>query len=141
MAHDRVTGEPILMDLSHSPSVYERRYHFPWGWHWTNPAHAWAALREVMPWEALAVSAIATAGLFAAFGRDLGQSLGVSIALALVTIQMLRFRIYLTASSIVRQRGLFLVTRMELPRFGGRLRIWGHGVQPFEGERRMVAES
>jgi hypothetical protein len=30
---------------------------------------------------------------------------------------------------------------LELPRFGGRSGTWDHGIQPFEVERRMVAES
>jgi hypothetical protein len=111
---DRRSGEPIVVDLPHSSEVYEKRYRFPLGYLWVYPSAAWAALREAMPWEALGVSLLGSWGLVVVLGRDLGVALGLSLALALVTVQMLRSRAYATPSRIVRQRGLFLLSRTEI---------------------------
>lgn len=129
---DRRTGEPIIVDLAHSPETYRRRYRFPIGYIWVFPREAWAALREAMPWEALGVSFVLSSVLWLKYGWELGSSLGVSITLALATIQMLRSRSFLTPTRIVRQRGLFLVEREEIPLLtvsDGRVEL------PADGER------
>jgi hypothetical protein len=112
---DRTSGEPIVMDLSHSPEVYRSRYRFPFGYLWAYPAAAWAALRETMPWEALAVSLIVSCVSWLFLGSDLGAAVGLSVTLALVTLQMLRTRAFATPFRIVRQRGLFLQSRADIP--------------------------
>jgi hypothetical protein len=112
---DRTTGEPIVMDLSHSPDVYRSRYQFPFGYLWAYPAAAWAALCETMPWEALAVSLLVSCVAWFFLGSDLGVTIGLSVTLALVTLQMLRTRAFATPLRIVRQRGLFLQRRDDIP--------------------------
>jgi hypothetical protein len=68
-----------------------------------------------MPWEALALSAFVFAVSWLSLGPDLGTAIGISAALGLVTFQMLRTRTFLTPNRIVRQRGLLLLTRTEIP--------------------------
>jgi hypothetical protein len=132
MMRDRRTGERIIVDLGHSPETYRMRYRFPIGYIWVFPTEAWAALREAMPWEALGVSLLLATVLWLKFGGDLGSSLGFAIALALVTIQMLRSRRFVTATRIVQQRGLILMDRQEIPLLtisDGRVEL------PADGER------
>lgn len=63
---------------------------------------------DMMPWEAFGLSlAVAIVGSLAVDVIDAG-SLGLCIGLALVTVQLMRERAFLTARSIVRRRGLFL---------------------------------
>jgi len=112
---DQRTGESVVVDLSHSSQVYQSRYQFPLGYLWRYPASAWAALREAMPWEALAVSGLVSFLSWLLLGSDLGVAIGVSVTLALVALQMLRTRAFVTPLRIVRQRGLFLVSRTEIP--------------------------
>lgn len=111
---DRKTGEAIVVDLSHSSRVYQQRYRFPFGYLWVYPAEAWAALREAMPWEALGLSLLVSCMSWLRLGPDLGVAIGVSVTLALVTLQMFRTRAYVTPFRIVRQRGLFLAGRTEI---------------------------
>jgi len=125
-------AEPVVVDLAHSPDTYRTRYRFPIGYMWVFPREAWAALREVMPWEALAVSFLLTAALWVKYGFDIAVSLGISTALALVSVQMLLSRHVVTATRIARRRGLFLVQREEIPLvaiIGGRVEL------PADGER------
>ena len=125
-------AEPVVVDLAHSPDIYRTRYRFPIGYTWVFPRQAWAALREVMPWEALAVSFLLTAAFGWKYGFDIGASLGVSTGLALASVQMLLARHIVTATRIVRRRGLFLVRREEIPLVaisGGRVEL------PADGER------
>jgi hypothetical protein len=132
MTRDRRTGERIVVDLAHSPETYRMRYRFPIGYIWVFPREAWAALHEAMPWEALGLSLVLAAVIWLMFGGDLGSSLGVSITLALVTIQMLRSRRFVTPTRIVRQHGLILVEREEIPLLtisDGRVEL------PADGER------
>jgi hypothetical protein len=112
---DRRTGEPIVLDLAHSPAVYQMRYRFRSGYLlWRYPREAWAALREVMPWEALAVSLCVCLAVGIRFGQDLGVTAGVCMSLALVTVQLLRTRAFATPSRIVRERGLLVMSRSEI---------------------------
>ena len=66
-----------------------------------------------MPREALAVSAIAASGVWLRFGQDPGVTVGACLSLALVALQMLRARAFVTPSRIIQERGLFLTTRSE----------------------------
>lgn len=113
MKRDRRTGEPIVLDLAHSSAVYQTRYRSPFGYLWRHPAAAWAALQEVMPWEALTVSLCVCAAMWVRLGRDLGVTAGVCLSLALVAIQLFRTRAFATPSRIVRERGLFVLSRSE----------------------------
>lgn len=111
---DRETGERILMELSHSPAVYRSRYRFPLGYFWAYPAAACAALSEVMPWEALGLSFLISSASCLLLGRDLGAAIAVSATLALITLQMLRARTFVTPFRVVRTRGLFAIKRTEI---------------------------
>jgi hypothetical protein len=114
MTDDRRIKEPVVADLSRSRSAYITRYRFPLGYMWADPSAAWPALREAMPWEALGLSAVLTVGLWALVGPDFGVAMGMSLSLGLVALQMMRSHVFLTPSRIVRQRGLFLLTRTEI---------------------------
>lgn len=111
---DRKTGELIVVDLSRSPWVYQQRYRFPFGFRYVYPAEAWAALRETMPWEALAFSLVLSGVSWLVLGPGLGVATGMSVTLALVTVQMLRTRTFLTPFRVVRQRGLLGASRTEI---------------------------
>ena len=111
---DRQTGENIVVELTHSPRVYQRRCRFPFGYLWVYPADAWAALREVIPWEALALSAVITCVAWLTLGQDSGVAMGGSATLALAVFQMFRTRAFVTPIRIVRQRGLFGASRTEI---------------------------
>jgi hypothetical protein len=112
---DRRAGEAVVIELTHSPGIYKRRYLFPFGYVWAYPKAACAALLEAMPWEALAVSGAMSILAWFSLGHDLGVAAGMSVTLALVTLQMLRTRTFVTASRIVQQRGLFGTSRCEIP--------------------------
>jgi hypothetical protein len=105
----RETGgtEPIVVELSHSSEAYRTKYYFPFGYLWAHPAVAWGALREAMPWEALGVSVVVCSFAWLLLGSDLGLAMGLSVTLALVALQMLRTRLFVTSSRIIRKRGLF----------------------------------
>lgn len=113
MKRDRRTGEPIVLDLPHSTAVYQRQYRFPFGYLWCYPEAARAALWEIMPWEALAVSLCVCVAVWFEFGQDLAVTSGVCLGLALVTLQLFRTRAFATPSRIVRERGLFVLSRSE----------------------------
>jgi len=112
---DRTTGERIILELPHSPRAYQTRYYFPFGYLWAYPAVAWGALREAIPWEALAFSLVAFVVAWLRLGSDLGTAIGASITLPLVAVQMMRTRTFITPSRIVRQRGLLPLRRAETP--------------------------
>jgi hypothetical protein len=75
------------------------------------PKAALPALWEAVPWEALSVSAMAALVLYGRLGADLGISLGIGVALALVALQMMRERLYATPTRLVQERGLFFLRR------------------------------
>jgi hypothetical protein len=104
---DTGPAEPVVVELSHSSQAYRTKYYFPFGYLWAYPAIARGALREAMPWEALGVSAVVSCVAWLLLGADLGVALGLSVTLALVALQMLRTRSFVTPSRIVRKRGLF----------------------------------
>ncbi len=89
-------------------------YRFPFG-HLAYHRAAWAALCETLPWEALAVSLGVFCGAWSLLGSDLGIAIGLSVTLLLVALQMLRTRVFATSFRIVRQRGLFLRHRADIP--------------------------
>jgi hypothetical protein len=111
MRRDRATGEAIVLQLPHSPAVYRVRYPTSWFHRWRYPRAAWAALREVMPWEAFGLAAVAGAAVWFRYGSDLGVAAGLSLALGLATLQLFRTRTLATASHIVEERGLILRRR------------------------------
>jgi hypothetical protein len=110
-------SELVCLDLKHSRDVYQTRGLFPpFGpYVWRYPREAWAALREVFPWEAVALSLFAGAIVWSAYGSDLGTSMSMCLALGLGTIQMFRTRSFATASALVQQRGLFFLARRVTP--------------------------
>jgi hypothetical protein len=105
--------EPIVMRFRRSSLAYEQKLLvWPLGpLLWARPKTALRALREAMPWEALGVSAMAALVLYARLGADLGISLGIGVALALVALQMMRGQLYATPTRLVQERGLFFLRR------------------------------
>ncbi len=110
---DAATREPSVMRFERSALAYEQRQVAPpFGpFVWARPTAGLRALSDAMPWEALVVSGLAAAILWAEFGQDVGASLGLGISLALVTTQMLRERQYATATRLVHERGLLIRRR------------------------------
>jgi hypothetical protein len=107
MMRETGAAEPVVVELSHSSEAYRTKYYFPYGYLWAHPAVAWGALKEAMPWEAVGVSVVVSSVAWLLLGSDLGFAMGLSITLALVALQMLRTRAYVTPARIVRRRGLF----------------------------------
>jgi len=114
VSRDRRTGEPIVLTLAHSPEVYRRRYRFPFGYLFAFPQEAFAALGEIVPWEALGVSLVATTVIWVLWGSDLGTSLRLSVTLLLAIIQMFRAQRFVTPHRVVRTRGLFFRERLDI---------------------------
>jgi hypothetical protein len=108
----------MILAIEHSPAAYRATRTFGWFGipQYLYPEHARAALLEVFPWEALALSVLATGVLAAAAGPQEGVGLGVCVALSLVTVQMMSTRSYLTEHRLVRRSGLLLTRRtLSLP--------------------------
>ena len=112
----RAAREPVVLELRHSSRVYAQRFVGLGRGRWRYPSEAWAALREVIPWEALGLS-VAGAVLLSGALRQPSEiaGLGYCLALACVTVQMFRTRTFVTPTRIVQQRGLFFLTRRETP--------------------------
>ena len=108
----------MIVPIEHASTVYRAVRTFGWfgAPRYLYPGHARAALLEVFPWEACALAVLATLVIGFAFGAQEAGALGVCVALALVTVQMLRTRAFLTESSLVKRSGLLLTRRsLTLP--------------------------
>ena len=110
--------EKAILSIEHSPAVYRSTRTFGWFGvpRYLYPGHAKAALLEVFPWEALVLAVMAAAVLWVVVGPQEAGGLGVCVALALVTTQMLLTRSFLTPRRLVRRTGLLFTRRVvDLP--------------------------
>jgi len=104
--------DTVILRIEHSPDVYRATRTFGWFGmpRYLYPKHARAALLEVFPWEACLLAVLATTIGFA-FGAQEAGTIGVCVALVLVTVQMLRTRTVLTETSLKRRTGLLFTRR------------------------------